>query len=329
MAESAQTGCGPEGAGAVRVAARDADEAWAAFEGRLARAIARMDIESFLILELPEDAAGRRGYVQFARWAQEGTVQGVRAEAVGSGNLASTRPLAPAQLSRLRRLGWRAPRPADHACRNHWRDWPEPAPADQVAAVAVATLRAVYGVGRPDELQARYALFGTGATADLGLGLAPIPDRRPGPREADPSFAELEAAVETGLKAWCGLKELPVDDDGDYLVPVDGGALVYVRLVDGRPPVAAVFSVIAAGVPPSPALYVVLNDVNSRLRFGRAWWADGRITLGAELSGLGLTGDQLGHACVELARMAAVLDDDVHGRFGGRMAPGAGPALAN
>jgi hypothetical protein len=288
-----------------------------------------MDIESFLILELPADAAGCRGYVQFARWASEGMVRGVRAEAVGSGNLASTRPLTPVQLSRLRRLGWRAPRQSDHACRNHWREWPDPAPAAQVAAAAVAVLREVYGVARPDELRSRYQLFGTGATADLGLGLPPIAEDRPGSRGSGPSFDELESAVEAGLKAFCGVTELPVDGDGDRLVPVDGGAMVYVRLLDGRPPTAAVFSVLAVGIPPSPALFLALNDINTRLRFGRAWWEDGRITLGAELSGLGLTGEQVGHACVELARMASVLDDDLHGRFGGRMAPGAGPALAN
>jgi hypothetical protein len=247
---------------------------------------------------------------------------------VGSGNLASTRPLAPAQLARLRRLGWRAPRKSDRACRNHWREWPEPAPVAQVAASAVTTLREVYGVAGPDELRARYQLFESGATADLGLGLAPIPDSGCA-RSADSAFDELESVVEAGLKAFCGVTELPVDGDGDRLVPVDGGAMVYVRLLDGRPPTAAVFSVLAVGIPPSPALFLALNDINTRLRFGRAWWEDGRITVGAELSGLRLTGEQVGHACVELARMASVLDDDLHGRFGGRMAPGAGPALAN
>lgn len=329
MTESAPTGCGPEGTESPRPGAGEGAAAWEAFEARLVRAIGKMDIESFLILELPPDDAGARGYVQFARWAREGTVRGVRAEASGSDYFAATRPLTPAQLSRLRRLGWRSPRSSDGTCRNHWREWPEPAPAAEVASVAAATLREVYGVGLPGQLRALYRLFGTGATADLGLGLQPIADERPSGRGGDRSFGELRASVEAGLKAWCGDRGLMVDGDGDYGVPVDGGAQVYVRLLDGAPPVAAVFSVLAVGIPESPALFLALNAINTRLRFGRAWWEDGRITLGAELSGLGLTGEQVGHACVELARMAAVLDDDLHGRFGGRMAPGAGPALAN
>lgn len=331
MTEPAQAGRGPEGTQGTRggrAAAHVADQEWQAFERRLAQAIGRMDIESVLVLELPADSAGGRGYIQFARWASEGTVRGVRAEAVGSGNLAATRPLAPAQLARLRRLGWRAPRRTDQVCRNHVREWPEPAPAGEVAALAVATLRQVYGARRPDELRSRYALFGTGATADLGLGLPDIPEE-PGRHPAGASFDDLQGVIETGLRDWCGVTELPVDEDGDYLVPVDGGAIVYVRILDGAPATAGVFSVLAVGIPPSPALYLALNDINTRIRFGRAWWQDGRITLGIELSGLGLAADQVGHACIELACMASVLDDDLHGRFGGRMAPGAGPALVN
>ena len=325
----AQAGRGPQGTEGARPGDREGVAAWEAFEARLAHAIGRMEIESFLILELPPDAAGVRGYVQFARWAKDGTVRGVRAEASGSDYLAATRPLTPAQLSRLRRLGWRSPRTSAHKCRNHWREWPAPAPAAEVASVAAATLREVYGVALPGQLRARYQLFGTGATADLGLGLGPIVDERPDPRGGDPSFDELRLVVEAGLRAWCGDRGLGVDDDGDYRIPADGGVQVYVRLLDGVPPVAAVFSMLAVGIPASPALFLALNAINARLRFGRAWWEDGRITLGAELSGLGRTGDQVGHACVELARMASVLDDDLHGRFGGRMAPGAGPALTN
>lgn len=302
---------------------------WDELERRLADGIERMAVESFLILSLPDDEAGSRAYVQLAHWGgDDGSSQGLRVEAAGTANLPATRPLSPAQEALLEGLGWRPPSEATGA-RNYHRDWPTPAPAVEVAALVVQTLRDVYGVASPRDLHARYSSFEgpTRGELDLGLAAEPRPERRsPKPKMRPPS-APLAPVVEEGLRRLLGVATLARDEDGDYPIKI-GSALMFVRLVEGNPPAVAIFSTVLADVEESPLLFAALNDLNRRIRYGRVFWVAGQILVALELSAMDITADQLAFACVQLGSLADHLDDLLHGRFGGVIAlPGPSPLV--
>jgi len=50
-----------------------------------------------------------------------------------------------------------------------------------------------------------------------------------------------------------------------------GSAMVFVRVVDAKPPHLAVFSPVLSGIRATPELFDALNDVNTRIRFGRVF----------------------------------------------------------
>jgi len=301
---------------------------WDDFTRRLAESLGRMAIESFLILSLPADVAGVRAYVQFAHWAHDAS-QGLRTEAAGNKNLPGTRPLTPAQEERLEALAWQCP-DTDSAVGNYIRDWPMPAPFAEVAAVAVRTLREVYGVAEPAELRFRYALFGSGDVADLALGLEPEerplrPRSKPSRR---PSAGTLSPIVEQGLRRWLRVDRLERDADSDYPIRV-GSALIFVRVVEDELPMIAIFSTILAGVEEGPALFAALDDINRRIRFARAFSIGRTILVATELPVVDITADQIAFACMQLGSLADHLDDVLHGRFGGGFAFEGRPTLVN
>ena len=293
---------------------------WDEFTRRLADGLGRMAVESFLILELPEDEAGARAYVQFAHWAHDDGSAGLRAEAVGAEYMPATRPLTPAQEERLDALAWQRPQPESKA-RNFHREWPTPAPCRDVAALVAETLREVYGVAEPRELRYRYASFESVAVEELHLGLEPMaPTPRPRTKPATSlSSGQLAPLVEEGLRGWLGVERLERDGDGDYPIPV-GSALVYVRVGDHRLPLVAIFSSILTDVDESPGLFVALNDINRRIRFARAFWVGRTIVVATELAAVDVTAGQISFACMQLASLADHLDDVLHGRFGGGFA---------
>ncbi len=297
-----------------------AGTSWDAFARRLADGLGRMAAESFLILALPADEAGGRAYVQFAHWTAGDGSAGLRAEAVGSENMPETRPLTPVQEERLGALAWARPAPGE-ACRNFHRTWPAPAPCDDVAALVTETLREVYGVGAPGDLQSRYASFENEEVEDLGLGLEPIPPtpRPRGKPERALSSGQLEPLVEDGLRDWLGVEQLERDEDGDYAIPV-GSALVYVHVGGDRLPLIAIFSSILTDVEATPGLFAALNDINRRIRFARAFWVSGTIVVATELAAVDVSARQISFACMQLGSLADHLDDMLHGRFGGGVA---------
>ena len=303
---------------------------WDEFERRLAHGLATMAVESFLILSLPDDGAGLRGYLQFAHWGdKDGASAGLRIEAAGNEYLASTRPLTPAQVERLAGLAWRAPGP-DDPCRNYTQEWPTPAPFADVARLTVRTLREVYGVGQPEELRSKYARFEGVDDRDLGLGLE-APERPPRTASKPPTrstFARLGPLVEDGLQRWFGVRHLERDVDGDYPIRV-GSALVFVRLIDGRPPMVVIFSSILDDIDESPALFAALNNVNRQVSYARAFWVPSRVLVATELPAVGISADQIAIACAELGHVADQLDDVFQGRFGGRLPFGGHPVLLN
>lgn len=302
----------------------DPEAAWSDFRRRLAAALDRMPAESYLVLTTVPDAEGHARYVQFAR----GTGS-FRAEAVSSEFLPASGALTPNQEARLRDLGWQPPAP-DGSARNFHRDWPLPAAVDEIAGLTVTTLRSVYGIDAPAELRYVHESFEHEAVDAPDLGIeerprTPQPARKPWTTRA---VNDLGPLVEDGLRRWLGVEDLVRDDDGDYPCRV-GSAMLYIRLVDGVPPVVVIFSPILRDIPQSPALVAALNDVNGRIRFGRVFWAERTVLAATELTAVDITADQVALACMELGNLADMLDGILHGRFGGRPMFESAPKLLN
>lgn len=290
---------------------------WDELAARLAGALERMPVDSFLILTTRPTDDGRTYYVQFAHVVDaEDRSTALRAEAVGSGYLPADAALTEAQEARLTALGWEAPEASDPA-RNHRIAWAMPAPFEEVAALAIRTLREVYGIASPAELRHVHEFFDRGEIRDPGLGIPAERRSRPrSRRRVRRTAADLAPFVEKALAGPLGVDAVVRDQDGDYPIRV-GSTLIFVRLLEGMPPVVQVFAPVLRDVAASRELLDALNEINGRVRFARVFWANRQVIAVMELTGIDITVEQVAFACVELGNLADHLDDGLHGRFGG------------
>lgn len=301
----------------------DANEAWADFEARLSGALGAMEHATYLVVSLAGDPrAGASAYVQFA----QGGLLGFRAEAAGNHWLPAGHGLDSAQEVRLADLGWQRPGQAADG-RNWVQEWEEPVPFAEVAAIAVRTLRDVYGASSPDELRYRSGAFPAhhGPAPEPSLGIPPdrpVPEHPaaaviPGQTHPSPAPDEAAAALEHALAEFIAGADLVADQDGDLPIRV-GSALMFVRPIAGVPPLIQVFSPLVSGVELTPALLDALNDINRKVLFGRVFWTEREVVVSMELTAVGISASQIAFACVQLGNLADHLDDILRGRFGGR-----------
>jgi T3SS (YopN, CesT) and YbjN peptide-binding chaperone 1/T3SS (YopN, CesT) and YbjN peptide-binding chaperone 3 len=293
---------------------RGADQAgelsWDEFEVRLARVLGRMAADSFLLLAV---ACGDCNY--FVVFAQGGQA-GFRAEAVGNAYLQGNWALSPAKEQQLVDLGWRRPSGQHH---NFVRDWDLPAPFEEIAKLAVQSLREVYEVERPAGLAYRRFSRNGPDFAEPTLGIAAEKPRTPRATgtPAAPTIDQVAPLVEEALRVFLGVEELERDRDGD--IPIRAGsAMLFVRTVDSVPPIVSIFSPVLVGVERSPDLLEALNEINDRVMFGRVFWHGGNVVAMTELMALRISPEQIAFACLELGALADRLDDDLRERFGGR-----------
>jgi hypothetical protein len=113
---------------------------------------------------------------------------------------------------------------------------------------------------------------------------------------------------------------LPADLAAEPVAIRAGTAVVYVRLVDGQPPVVRVFSPLLRHIPRSPELLSELNDLNARLNFVRLFWRDETVYAATEVLAEALTAMELANTCDCLADTADYYDVRLHARFGGDIA---------
>jgi hypothetical protein len=299
---------------------------WEGFEDRLVGVLGRMATDTYLILSTPDTGDAPCYYVQFA----QGGKAGLLAEAVSNDYLEGAGALSPAQEEQLGDLGWQWPHPHSKTDRNFSRQWPMPAPFGEVAHLAVRTLREVYGIERPSRLvYRRFARAGSDfAEPELGIDAEPPSTPRRMGTPGAPTLADLAPLVEAALKKFLHVDDLHRDQDGDIPVRM-GSAIVFVRTLDGTPPMVQVFSPILRGVQRSPALLGALNELNAKVLLGRVFWTGRAVVVATEVPAVGLTSDHIGFTCLQLGSLADRLDDDLRDRFGGRTALDAGRQLVN
>lgn len=122
--------------------------------------------------------------------------------------------------------------------------------------------------------------------------------------------------VEQRIREYLGVDDLMTDADGD--IPLRRGrALFYLRLLDGRPPLVRVFSVVAERVPPSPRLFELLNDVNAENLLVRLFWAGGDILVVRDIIAGSLRLEDLASSCDAVAAAAEEYHDHFLEQIGG------------
>lgn len=309
MSDSAESG--REGPG--RGATQSGELSWDDFEARLARVLGRMATDSFLLLLVARDDCNY--FVQFA----QGGRAGFRAEAVGNVYLQGPWVLPPAKVQQLAEMGWRPPAEEGPQDRNFVREWDFPAPFEEIAGLAVRSLREVYEVERPSGLVYRHFSRGGPDLAEPTLGIAAEKPRTPRATGAHsaPTIDDVRPLVEEVLRGFLGVDELERDLDGD--IPIRAGsAMMFVRTVDSVPPVVSIFSPILTGVERSPDLLEALNEINDRIMFGRVFWHGGNVVAMTELLAVRISPEQIAFACLEMGALADRIDDALRERFGGR-----------
>ena len=131
----------------------DSEEAWGQFEQALAAVLGDMAEDEYLVIS-------RKGTDYFVQFAAQGSF-GMRAEAVSNTYIRRPSPLSEEACQRLNDLGWKSPtyappdvvdEPADGSP-NFYLDAAVPVPYNVLAHLAVMSLRTVYGVRHPGELQ--------------------------------------------------------------------------------------------------------------------------------------------------------------------------------
>ncbi len=301
--------------------------AWTRLEERLAEAISALAAGQCLVL-----SAKRRGY-----WVHlvAGGHAGVHAEASSSAWLNARDALDAAQVARLRQLGWADPAATREEVEaaeetldrssNFSRDWRAPAPLAEVAALSIATLREVYRIRRPGQLE--YTAFGPGPKEillpTLGIDHLPLPDEETEhahrPELVQPeSREELFQAVADALRSHTDLDEVVVDEDGD--VPLRyGGALIFLRVADDAPYVE-LFSPVLTGVEPSLELYQALNELTGHQRQVGFYYAGGIVYAALDLVADPFVPDHLTAALAVLGRLCDDTAHELKQRFGGATA---------
>ena len=269
---------------------------WDDFEARLVAALERMALDQYLILSTrPAGNDGSLYYVQFA----QGDRAGFRAEAVSNRYLTGAAQLSPAQEDAMAVLGWQFPDYHATKPENFSRQWPMPAPFAEAARLAIGTLRQVYGVGRPADLDYRRFTREGHDFAEPGLGIdakRPTTPRGKG-QPAAATRAELTPLVEAALCGFLGIGSIALDPAGNYPVPT-GTTMLFVRILPFEPPVVRVFAPVFRGMAATPELLVALNDLNTELLFCRVLVVNGEVIVATEFRAAGITADDVAWGCL-------------------------------
>jgi hypothetical protein len=129
----------------------------------------------------------------------------------------------------------------------------------------------------------------------------------------------VRAYVESLLEKLIGTDHLVADDDGDYPVRYRD-ALYYVRLVGENYPIVQVFSIAVADIAGTPELMAALNELNSQIRFARAFWVRGQVLIEVDLIGETLEPVSFDNACQRVATITDDVAKQLAANHGGRTA---------
>ena len=107
------------------------------------------------------------------------------------------------------------------------------------------------------------------------------------------------------------------DRDGDLPVQFEG-AQFFVRVVGNTDPWVQVFAVAVADLEPTPDLMVRLNEINTELRFARAFHVGSQVLIESEIWADDVNPANFHHACRNVAGATDAYATGILDAFGGK-----------
>jgi hypothetical protein len=299
------------------------ESAWADLGKALAEALPALPLDAHLVLTLDPTAGGTGDatyYVEFAAMGDEVPGDELHAEAVGNAYLPAAHRLDRSAIADLVALGWSPPGVVAGTAGNFGLRAPRN-DAARLAAIAVRTLREVYGAPHPAFLTtAVHALEGDVPLPALGAArpeptgeAARVAGSAPGP---DASLEERVRAV-VGEITKTAPDELPVDAQGEIGIR-SGSAMVFVK-VTHDPLMVDVYSPILTHVRPTERLYERLSALTRSIPMGRLYLADDTVWASLPVFGRDFQASHLSLAFRVMTGLADRLDDRLQGDFGGHV----------
>jgi hypothetical protein len=296
------------------------ESAWADLGRALARTLPWLPVDAHLVLTLDPTAGGTGDATYYLEFAVIDKGE-LHAEAVGNAYLPAAHRLDRDAIADLVALGWSPPGVVDGTEGNFGLRAPA-TDATRLAAIAVRTLREVYGAPHPAFLTYGIHALDAGVTLPDGLGAAraePAGDAaesRPAAVGPDASLQErVKAVVAEVLDTEPG--ELPVDAEGEISIR-SGSAMVFVRVTD-EPALVEVVSPILTQVRATQALYERLSSLTRNMPVGRVYLDDETVWASLAVFGRDFQPSHLSLAIKVMTGLADTLDDRLQGDFGGRV----------
>ncbi len=288
---------------------RSTARSWAEFQSRLAEVISMIDESADLTIGT---AAVNPEGVPFVRFSSPAT-HVIRAEAASNATLNSDFQLRPEQLTAMEELGWLSPSAdaggsADFAVERPQDD------AEQLAALAVAALRDVYGVQHPVFL-APDQLGEVLQTAPPTEAPAPILDADDVTAVVPSGRSHLNALVDAELRAIFGHAPLR-DTDDDVAIRV-GSAMLFLRTTPDAQEIV-LFAPVVHDVAGRSRATEVLNDLNIEARWVKFQLVRDRVFVITSVQARPFVPAHLHQAVRIMAETADSVDDELARKLNGR-----------
>ncbi|GAA0273016.1 T3SS (YopN, CesT) and YbjN peptide-binding chaperone 1 [Cryptosporangium japonicum] len=295
------------------------EAAWDELRSALAGVLAHLELGAQLTLTLDPTAGGTGDAtytVEFVMFDENL----LHAEAVGNAALPPGHRLDRHAIADLVALGWSPPGVVDGTTDNFGIQMPT-SDADRLAAIAIRTLREVYGTPHPAFLTySATALEGEVEVLSLGAArrVPGVTSAADAPAAHDPS-APLPDRVRAVVSELLSrpVDELPLDADGDIAIR-SGSAMVFVRITDD-PPLVEVSSPVLTEVRATQRLYERLSALTKTLPVGRLYLEDDTVWASVGVFGTDFQPTHLSTAIRVMTGLADVLDDRLQGDFGGKV----------
>lgn len=292
---------------------RSTAESWLEFEGRLAEVLSMIDDTADFTLGCVAVDDEEVPFVRFHSLARDTLL----AEAASNAAVGEKYQLGPAELTRLAELGWRDPvsepeHPGEPRTENFWLVQDQER-SELLAALAVTTLRDVYGVQHPvflapDQL-AEILTPGPEPVAQTEYDAEDVVATIPAGRE------HLRELVEAELVEMFGHPPLH-DAEGDIAIRV-GSTMVFLRLsADTRE--VLVFASLVRDVEGRSRAVEVLNDLNAESRLVKFQLIRDQVFLTCSVMSHPFVPAHLHQAVTLMAEVADGIDDDLAGKLRGR-----------
>ena len=288
---------------------RSTARSWAEFQSRLSEVISMIDESADLTIGT---AAVNPDGVPFVRFSAPDR-HVVRCEAAGNATLNDDFQLRPAQLTAMEELGWHPPSAEPGGGADFWVERPQD-DSDQLAALAVAALRDVYGVQHPVFL-APDQLAEVLQTAPTAIEVAPILEPDDVTAVVPSSRAHLDGLVDAELTAIFGHAPLR-DEEGDVAIRV-GSAMLFLRTTPDAQEVV-LFAPVVHDVAGRSRAAEVLNDLNVEARWVKFQLVRDRVFVLTSVQARPFVPAHLSQAVRIMSEIADSVDDELARKLNGR-----------